>query len=479
MPNKNTSKMPINNSKMPIKNNLKRSYIVDYFKPLIDKIMKFFKVCKLSNIFYIITIYFICIGIYFAIVTVYKIYEIIKNLLLKNEFMVNLDLLSSNCVVYGNYESFTNKNSNLIEGYEDMIITDSNTGEKIKTIQGVPIKYYNTNLNKYLDLTLADFYWPSSYKTYLPSSINKSRPTYEALKQAFTKFNVRSVYLDVYSNSETIGDENAIPVVKTDSLYYNFKSLDFFKCLKIIKRYGWYDEDKSAMPIILYLNMDFSADSVMYQKIYYALLKVFWSHLLDKKYSFAGRGGIFPPGKILMKDLIGKIVIISSVYPTRTKLDELINGYAMSGSTSFCYISTNTTDQKNYGGLTVTSSSDDLIDNHRTNIEFIYSNNLSKTSTVSNSKIDLANPDFDDCKTYGLQFVMMSLFYSDSYLTNWYKYFKNNNFKMVLKDKSLRYIATKNNSLKQQNPLLSYKTSTYNMPVSGFFSTNKSGITSS
>ena len=117
MPNKNTSKMPINNSKMPIKNNLKRSYIVDYFKPLIDEIMKFFKVCKLSNIFYIITIYFICIGIYFAIVTVYKIYEIIKNLLLKNEFMVNLDLLSSNCVVYGNYESFTNKNRSTIQNF--------------------------------------------------------------------------------------------------------------------------------------------------------------------------------------------------------------------------------------------------------------------------------------------------------------------------------------------------------------------------
>ena len=470
---------------MPNKNNSKQSYIIDYFKPLINEIVKFLKVCKkysekiLSGIFYILTIYFICIGIYFAVITIKKIYEIIKNLLLENEFMVNLDLLSSNCLVYGNFESFANKNGNLIEGYDVMITKDQKTGEKIKTIQGIPIKYYNTNLNKYLDLTLADFYWPSSYKTYLPSSINKSRPSYEAIKQAFTKFNVRSVYLDVFSNSETIGDENAIPVVKTNSLYYNFKSLDFFKCLTIIKRYGWYDEDKSAMPIILYLNMEFSADSVMYQKIYYALLKVFWSHLLDKKYSFAGRGGIFPPGKILMKDLIGKVVIISSVYPTRTRLDELINGYSISGTTSFCFISKNTTDQKNYGGLSVTSSRDDLINNHKTNIEFIYSENLSETSTVSNSKIDLANPDFDNCKTYGLQFVMMSLFYSDKHLTNWYKYFKDNNFKMVLKDKSLRYIATKNNNLKQQNPLLSFKTSTYNMPVSGFFSTNKSGISSS
>jgi len=217
----------------------------------------------------------------------------------------------------------------------------------------------------------------------------------------------------------------------------------------------------------------------MYEKIYYALMKVFWSHLLDKKYSFAGRGGIFPIGKILMKDVISKIVIVSNVYPTRTKLDEIINGYAMSGNSSFCYISNNTDDQKNYGGLTVTSSSDNLINNHRTNIEFIYSDNLSDTGTVSNSKTDLSNPDFSDCKKYGVQFVMMSLFLPDSNFYKWYKYFKKNNFKMILKSKSLRYIATSSNTLKQQNPLLNFKTSTYNMPVTGFFSTQKSGITSS
>ena len=32
--------------------------------------------------------------------------------------------------------------------------------------------------------------------------------------------------------------------------------------------------------------------------------------------------------------------------------------------------------------------------------------------------------------------------------------------------------------LDQQNPLLSYSTSSYNLPVSGFFTTKKSGINS-
>jgi len=47
---------------------------------------------------------------------------------------------------------------------------------------------------------------------------------------------------------------------------------------------------------------------------------------------------------------------------------------------------------------------------------------------------------------------------------------------MVLKPKALRNIPTSLNSVTQQNPLLSFETKTYNMPVAGFFSTKKSGI---
>jgi hypothetical protein len=70
----------------------------------------------------------------------------------------------------------------------------------------------------------------------------------------------------------------------------------------------------------------------------------------------------------------------------------------------------------------------------------------------------------------------MSLYLPDSNLNDWYKFFKQNNFKMVLKPKTLRYIETNNSTLIQQNPLLNFKTSTYNIPVAGFFSTQKSGI---
>ena len=429
----------------------------------------------LNASFYVLSIYFICLGFYFTGVLIYKLYEIIQKLFLNNTFMTNLDLLSTNCVTHSDYENFSNKGE-VIEGFVDILTTDSSTGEILKMSDGIPVKYYNTNLEKYLDLYLCDFYWPSSYKTYIPSGTNKGRPTYEALKRALLDFKVRTVYLDVYSSSDTIGDEGAIPVVRSSSLYYNYDALDFYKCLQTIKRYSWYDDNTKHLPLILYLNINFSPDSILYEKVYYAIMKVFYSHLISKKYSFAGRGGIFPPGKIKMSDAIGKLILISSVYPTRTRLDEIINGYSIDTSGSYCYINQFTTDQNEYGGLLLNNTASDLINNHKTNIEFIYADNDSDTGTISNSKVDLMNPNFTDCCKYGLQFVLMSLYYPNDYLNTWFKYFKDNKFRMVLKPKSLRYIPTKSNAVTQQNPLLSFKTKTYNMPVSGFFSTNKSGI---
>jgi hypothetical protein len=425
--------------------------------------------------FYLLSIYFICLGVYFAFYLFYKLYEIIQKLFLNNTFMTNLDLLSTNCVTHSDYENFSNKGE-IVEGFVDTLIIDNTTEEILKISDGIPVKYFNTNLEKYLDLYLCDFYWPSSYKTYIPSGTNKGRPTYEALKRALLDFKVRTIYLDIYSSSDTIGDESAIPVVRSSSLYYNFDALDFFKCLQTIKRYSWYDDSTKKLPLILYLNIEFSPDSILYEKVYYAIMKVFYSHLISKKYSFAGRGGIFPPGKIKMSDAIGKLILISNVYPTRTKLDEIINGYSIDTSGSYCYINQYTSDQNEYGGLLLNNTASELINNHKTNIEFIFSNNNSDTGTISNSKVDLMNPNFTDCCKYGLQFVLMSLYYPDDYLNSWYSYFKKNNFRMVLKPKSLRYIPTKSNIVTQQNPLLSFETKKYNMPVSGFFSTNKSGI---
>ena len=302
-----------------------------------------------------------------------------------------------------------------------------------------------------MDLIVADFYWPSSYKTYLSGSYSYGKPTLEAIKQAFQKYKVRTVFLDVYSNSTTVGDLNAIPIVKSETLYHNFESLDFYKCLETIKKYAW--NDNKYLPLILYLNFNFEDDDVLFNKIYYAIMKVFWQHLIDKKYSFSGRGGIFSAGNIRIIDALGKIIIITNKYPTRTRLDELINGNT-TGNSSFVTIDKYSEDQKEYGGLSMTTSKTDLINKYKTNIEFIYSDNSDSSSTIFNSKIDLSNPNFIDCCNYGLQFVMMSLFLPDDNLKSWFQYFKKNKNTIVLKAESLRYIQTVSDNVRSTKSII-------------------------
>ena len=144
--------------------------------------------------------------------------------------------------------------------------------------------------------------------------------------------------------------------------------MDFYKCLETIKKYAW--NDNKYLPLVLYLNLNFASDNVIFNKIYYAIMKVFWKHLLDKKYSFSGRGGIFPAGKINMIDALGKIIIITNKYPTRTLLDEIINGNT-SGNSSYVTIDKYTQDQKNFGGLSMTKSKNELVNKYKTNIEFV------------------------------------------------------------------------------------------------------------
>ena len=113
-----------------------------------------------STIFYLFTFYLIVFSIYFGIKSFYNIYEIVKNLFLDNNQLVKLDLLSTNCLFDGIYnEKFTNRNSNLIENFSsnEHISYDLNTNEDIKTVNGIPVKYYNKYIKKYLDLIISRF----------------------------------------------------------------------------------------------------------------------------------------------------------------------------------------------------------------------------------------------------------------------------------------------------------------------------------
>ena len=103
--------------------------LIEKVKELVNLIIKYSEEI-IASLFYIFSIYFIIMGIYFFVTFIYKIIELSQKLYLDNTFLTNLDLLSSNCVKYSNYESFNNQ-GDLIENFVDVIETDSNTGESM------------------------------------------------------------------------------------------------------------------------------------------------------------------------------------------------------------------------------------------------------------------------------------------------------------------------------------------------------------
>ena len=435
------------------------SKILEFFSKLdkiASKIMSAIK-DKIENsfsiIFYICMLYFTIIAIYFTVIYFIKLIDIVNDLLFNNEYMVALDMLTDNCYSY----------ADVIENFDTSLILPSTlNGELVKKVYNIPIQYLNTNLNKYLDLTVADFYWPCSYRSYLSGSADKGKPSIKAIKEALNKYKVRLIYLDIYGTSESFLDTDNVPVVRSETLYLNFNALDFHECLTTIFDNAWSDDNHQ--PLFLYLNVNFASNKFLYQKMYYAIMKVFNTRLLDKKYSFSGRGGIAPIGKIKMTDAIDKLIIISNVYPTKTKLDEIINSYNNS-SYNYCSLNQYLSDYYSYGGIVNSSNASDLVDTYKTNIGIYYADNSDEsTNTINNSKGKMMNPDFLDCAKYGAQMPLMSIYLPDTYLTSWYYAFKKNNNYPILKNKTLRYIAVKEYSITQQNPLLSYATTDYSMP---------------
>ena len=435
------------------------SKIFEFFSKLNNMASKIMAAMKdiiensLSAVFYICMLYFVILAIYFSIKYFIKLIDIIKDLLFDNEYMVALDMLTDNCYTY----------ADVIENFDtSLTLPTPLKGELVKKVYNMPVQYLNTNLNKYLDLTVADFYWPCSYRSYLSGSADKGKPSIKAITEALNKFKVRLIHLDIYGTSESFLDTENAPVVRSETLYMNFNALDFHECLTTIFDNAWSDDNHQ--PLFLYLNMNFAPNKILYQKIYYAIMKVFNTRLLDKKYSFSGRGGIAPIGSIKMTDAIDKLIIISNIYPTKTKLDEIINALS-DPSYNYCSLNEYISDYYSYGGLVNSSNATNLVETYKTNIGMYYTNNSSEsTNTINNSKGKMMNPDFLDCAKYGAQMPLMSIYLPDSYLTTWYYAFKKNDNYPILKNKTLRHIAVKEYTVTQQNPLLSYDTTDYSMP---------------
>ena len=425
------------------------------------------------NIEFLVSVLIIVIFIIFNLVkssiNMNKIYYLLKN----NDY----SMLSINCFNNSNTEHYAENNSQMNMTQINNI--NNKYGDNyLKTIGNIPISFYNKFIKDYQDLVLADFYYPCSYYSYLADTPLNGTPNLDALKNALSVFKVRFVHLDIFSDKTDPYDPLSNPIVRCKDMKYDAKPLNFEETLGVINKWAW-TNDNLSYPFFLYLNFNFNIEnSSICVKIYNSLIKFFSKYLIDKKYSFSGRNNLFSISMAKIKECLGKIIIITNEYPTKTALDELIN------------ISTNKLDNNlnlkeykdsyiefNKVGLSQDNNKTMLLNNSKTNMFFYYTVPNKKYKNNNQPKAGLYNPSFQDCAQYGIQGTLMYLFAPDDNLNKWYSFFKNkNNFDPVLKDELLRSIITVKNDHNQQNPVVGLQKPQEYCLIPGLMNTEKSNL---
>ena len=375
--------------------------------------------------------------------------------------------------------------NNLLEKYSDSSTTNNSYPDNyLKLINGIPISFLNKYTNDYQDLVLADFYYPGSYYSYLTDTPLNGTPNLNALKIGLTKFKTRIIHLDIYSDSSNDYDKNANLIIRCENLKDGATPLKLEDCFNMINSWAWINDEPNKMsyPLFIYFKINFeTANESLCLKLYNLILKYFSKYLMDKKYGYSGRNNMLPVSMAKMKESLNKIVIVTDKYPTKSILDELINGSTNDLSNNFninLYKSSYITYDK--VGMSQDNDKTSLINNSKTNLSFYYTMPNESNKNNNQPKAGMYNPSFQDCAQYGIQGTLMYLFLPDDNLNKWLSFFKNkNNFDPVLKDEVLRLVNQPKPVIQQQNPVIGLQKPQKYCLVPGMISTDKSNLSAS
>ena len=178
--------------------------------------------------------------------------------------------------------------------------------------------------NKRRDKTLKEFYIASSFRPYM--AINQLLDySSEKLVTRNVQNGVRCMFFDIFNDS--LG-EDAYPVISSGYEKGNWKlTLNTLRLETVIKELSQTVFTSGIAPnyndpFILMLNLKTNRNHKCLNRVQEVIYKYFKDKLLPSKYSYQSRNIADAP----MRDLMGKIVIITSQGYDDTNLEELING---------------------------------------------------------------------------------------------------------------------------------------------------------
>jgi hypothetical protein len=320
----------------------------------------------------------------------------------------------------------------------------------------IDTQYFNQYFQENMDLKIADFYWASSRKSYLPVGESWDFPAYQAIEKVLAS-GARLIHLNVYWQGDSVIDPNAIPVVRNNTISPFAKPLQFKKCLEVIRTNAW--KWNSEYPLILYLEMgtdvlDTSGqpvyNKVCFNQIGKQIMEVFSDKLINKIYGFNGRDNKYTLGQIPISAILGKIAIMTNVYPATAALNEITHGVA-NDQQQFNKLIPYSSVNQNYGGLRSTLQDKKAVIQH--NFKYLSLVNPVSEKSLFNflePKDDIYNISPQEAWNFGCQMVMMNYQLLDENLKIYLQKF--NNASLVLKPEKLRYIPKPPPKIKSQSP---------------------------
>ena len=274
--------------------------------------------------------------------------------------------------------------------------------------------YFNVYYNQKKYYGLRDFFYASSYKSYLPCGYTDDVVSYNAIRSVILN-GARVIHLDIFHSgiSQYLEDSNVIVGNVVDGKLTYFKEtkdqkpienkhyLIFENCLKIVYDLAW---TKVNTPFFIYLNMEFLPDQNFENKMFSIIRNILAPKFLDKYYGFQRVNlGNIPIGKAM-----DKVILMTNRKPLDPMLNEIING-VMAPATSNVILHTITNNSLQYGGIkTIAVSKQIILDQSMYNLVAVIKKNDTNPENEKIMKIDTKNYDTSYNFELGISMTFMN-----------------------------------------------------------------------
>lgn len=303
-------------------------------------------------------------------------------------------------------------------------------------------KYYNEFFKSYKYYGLRDFFYASSYKSYLPCGNTNDLVSYNALKYVLLK-GARVINLDIFYKGLFPFEDNAKIIVGNvidNKLSFlpgapeKLQYLEFASCLQLIKELAWV---KTDAPLILYLNLEFLPNQKLEYQIFSQLSSILPQFFLDKYYGFQ-RVNL---GNIPINKASNRIIIVTNRKPIDGFLNEITNGVLSNNSVNIILYKITQKDTE-YGGVKIHfPTKEKAIQTTSQNLVAVIKENDINPNNVDSPKIDTTNYDTSSQFELGVSISFMNWQnYPDKndYMLKYLENFKNGG--LILKPQNLIYV---------------------------------------